>query len=96
MTTLQQRIEEFDAEGAGPRDLAVLLEDIFMNTDPRVRGGGPIITAMGVIKRYEEAVRTKAAPELHARAAKHCMELRSTLLELESSLRRLEKDGKTG
>ena len=90
--SLRDRINDFDFENAEAHDLAVLLEQIFMYHDARSRDGGPIIVAQGVLKQYEESVRRRAAPELHVRVKGRCSELRSTLTQLDTLLRRLEKD----
>lgn len=89
---IRQRIEEFDFEAATPYELAVLLEQVYLYSDGRVRDGGPIITATGVLKRYEAAVRLRTAPELHQRMANRCREMRETLMQFDSLLRNLEKD----
>jgi len=90
--SLRDRINSFDFERAEPHDLAVLLEQIFMYHDARARDGGPIIVAQGVLKQFEESVRRRAAPELHAQVKGRCVELRSTVTQLDTLLRRLEKD----
>lgn len=89
---VNERIQTFDFDNASPHDLAVLLEQVFLYHDTRSRGGGPIIVAQGVIRQYEEAVRRKAAPELHAKTGKHLREMRSTLVQFETTLRGLEAD----
>lgn len=91
MTSVQKIVEEFDFEDAQPYDVAVLLEQIFMRYDSRSKDGGPILVAQSVIKRYEESVRKRAAPELHSKTSEHCRNLRSVLVDFESSLRRLEQ-----
>lgn len=90
--SLQQRINEFDFDNASPADLAVLLEQVFMYHDARARDGGPIIVAQGVLRRFEESVRRRAAPELHTQVRGRCIELRSTLGQFDALLRQLEKD----
>lgn len=90
--TIQQRINDFDFDTAAPHDLAVLLEQIFLYHDDRSRDGGPIIVAMGVISRYEESVRRRAAPELHKKIRARNLELREVLSHLETATRGLEKD----
>jgi hypothetical protein len=92
MTILNETIRNFDFETAGPSDLAVLLEQVFNYHDPHSRDGGPIIVASGIIKKYEESVRAKAAPELYARVGKFTKDLRGTLGELDGCLRKLERE----
>lgn len=89
---LHERIKDFDFENAEPHDLAVLLEQIFMYHDARCRDGGPIIVAQGVIKKFEDAIRRKAAPEIHANTGVQLREMRSALVQFETSLRSLERD----
>lgn len=90
--TLHDRIDATNFDTATPSDLAILLEQVFMHHDDRCRDGGPMIVAQGVIKKFEESVRRRAAPELHAQVRVRCAELRSTLVQLDELLRRLEKD----
>lgn len=85
-------ITQFDYDIANPHDLAVLLEQIFLYHDSRSRDGGPLLVAQGVIKKYEESIRRRAAPELHTRVKGRCVELRSTMDQLGELLRQLEKD----
>ncbi len=89
---IHDRINAINFETATPTDLAILLEQIFNYHDSHSRDGGPILVAQGVISRYEEAVRRRTAPDLHLKTAEHCRELRSTLVQFETSLRSLEKD----
>ena len=92
MTNLRDRINEFDFDNAEPHDLAVLLEQVFMYHDARSRDGGPIIVAQGVLQKFEESVRRRAAPDLHRQVTGRCIELRSTLTQFDTLLRSLEKD----
>lgn len=89
--SIQQRINDFDYATASTHDLAVLLEQVFMYHDARSRDGGPILVAQGVLKRYEEAVRTKAAPDLHASVNTGLRTLRENLVQFETSLRQMER-----
>ena len=89
---IRQRINDFDFESAQPHDLAVLFEQIFLHHDSRSRDGGPILVAIGVITRYEESVRQRAAPELHKKVRARHTELREVLVHLETAIRGLEKD----
>jgi hypothetical protein len=92
MSQTRDLINNFDFDTAKPHDLAVLLEQIFMYHDARSRDGGPLITAQGVIQKYEDAVRKKAAPDLYDRVRGRCAELRSTVDQLGTLLSKLEKD----
>lgn len=97
VSNLRDRINEFDYDNAEPHDIAVLLEQIFMYHDTRARNGGPIIVSQGVLKSWEEAIRRRAASELHDKVKGRCAELRSTVDQLGTLLSKLEKDnGKTG
>lgn len=89
---VRERIESFDFDNSSPHDLAVLLEQVFLYQDNRSRDGGPIIIAQGVIKRFEDSVRKRAAPELHAKTGKHLRDMRSSLVQFETTLRVLEAD----
>lgn len=92
MSSLNDRINEFDYENATTADLAVLLEQIFMYHDARARNGGPLIVSQGVLERWGESIRRRAAPELHDKVKGRCSELRSTVDQLGTLLKRLEKD----
>lgn len=88
--SLRDRINAFDFDNAGPHDLAVLLEQVFMYQDTRDRSGGPIIIAQGVLEAYESSVRRRALPESRESTEKHLREMRSTLVQFETTLRGLE------
>lgn len=89
---LRERIDNIDYETVTPPELAVVLEQVFLYHDDRVRGGGPIITAQGILSKYEESVRRRAAPELHVKVKGRLSEIRSTLTQVDALLGRLEKD----
>jgi hypothetical protein len=88
---LNERIQNIDYETVTPADLAVVLEQVFLYYDDRVRGGGPIITAQGILKKYEESVRRRAAPSLHVEVKGRIAEIRSSLEQVDTVLARLEK-----
>jgi hypothetical protein len=92
MSTLNDRINDFDYDTASISDLAVLLEQVYMYADARARNGGPIIVAQGVLTKWGDAIRRRAAPELHDKVKGRCAELRSTVDQLGTLLGRLEKD----
>lgn len=85
-------ITAFDYDSANSHDIVTLLEQVFRYHDGLSRDGGPFIVAQGVLQKYEDAVRKRAAPELHRKVVGHCVELRSTLTQFDTFLRRLEKD----
>lgn len=91
-SVVAKTLKEFNYDEAEPHDIAVLLEQVFMHYDGRSRDGGPIIVAQGVLKKYEDAVRKKAAPELHEKISGRCGELRAAVGDLEGLLRKMEKD----
>lgn len=92
MSTLHSRIKDFDYDTASISELVTLLEQIFTNHDPRVRDGGPFVVAIGVLTKFEESVRRRAAPELHDKVKGRTSELRSTVTQLSDLLRKLERD----
>lgn len=88
---IHDRIRNFDFSVANSHDLAVLLEQVFLSADPRCRDAGPLMTAQNVLELFEAAIRQRAAPELHAKTKAQLQELRSTLVQFETSLRQLEQ-----
>lgn len=92
MTRIHQRIDEFDFDNATPHEIAVLLEQVYLYSDSRVRDGGPVITAASVLQRYATSVQRKAAPELHALMTDRSRQLRDTLTQFDKTLRDLERE----
>jgi hypothetical protein len=90
--SLRDRIQDIDYDTITHTELATLLEQVFLYDDNRVRGGGPIITAQGILQKYEESVRRRAAPELHNKVKGRLSAIRSSLTEVNALLGRLEKD----
>lgn len=88
---LHERIKNIDYETVTPSELAVVLEQVFLYYDDRVRGGGPIITAQGILEKYEASVRRRAAPSLHTEVRGRLAEVRSHLQQVDTALQRLEK-----
>lgn len=91
-SSVVKTIQEFDYDSANAHDVVVLLEQVFRYHDGLARDGGPYLVAQGVMTKYEEAVRRKAAPDLHMKVKGRCAELRSTLAQFDDSLRKLEKE----
>lgn len=90
--TLRDRIRNFDFDNAGPHDIAVLLEQVFMYHGDAGREGGSLIAAQNVLEQFESAIRRRSAPELHSKTHARLRELRSSLVQFESSLSGLERD----
>lgn len=88
---LHERIQSIDYETITPAELAVVLEQVFLAYDDRVRGGGPIITAQGILQKYEASVRRRAAPSLHVEVKGRIAEIRSNLEQVDTVLARLER-----
>jgi hypothetical protein len=88
---LHERIKDIDYETVTSTELAVVLEQVFLYYDDRVRGGGPIITAQGILEKYEASVRRRAAPSLHVEVKGRIAEIRSNLELVSTVLSRLEK-----
>ena len=89
--TIHDRIRDFDFDHAGPHDVAVLLEQVFLYQSG-CRDGSPIITAQNVLEQFEAAIRRRSAPELHAKTHARLRELRTSLVQFETSLSGLERD----
>jgi hypothetical protein len=90
--SIHDRIRDFDFDNAGPHDIAVLMEQVFLYQSSNCRDGGPIITAQNVLEQFEAAIRRRSAPELHAKTHSHLREMRSSLVQFETTLSKLERD----
>ena len=89
---IRDRIKHFDFDTADPRDIAVLLEQVFMYHGDIGREGGTIILAEGVLRQFSDSIRRRATPELQVKTSERLRGMRASLAELDASLRGLEKD----
>lgn len=88
---IAERVNNFDFDTSNSHDVAVLLEQVFMYHDGRAHGG-TIALAQTVLNKYEASIRSRTVPELHASTSKQLREMRSSLVQMETALQRLERD----
>lgn len=89
-SSIRDRVQKFDFDNASPYDLAVLLEQVFLYQGRP--GESCLVMAQEIIGEYEKSVRQRTLPELHSKTHCRLRELRSTLVQLETSLSGLERD----
>lgn len=89
---IHERIKEFDFDTATYYDLSILVEQIFTHHNPLSRDGGPVMVMESVLRKYDEAIRKRAAPELYAAVRGRSVELRSTMNQFETLLTKLERE----
>lgn len=88
-SNIRDRIRSFDFDESSSYDLAVLLEQVFLYQGRS--GETPLVIARDVLDEYEKSVRARALPEFHTKTNERLRDLRSTLVQFETSLSDLEK-----